>query len=86
MIIKIIYFLNNFDLHQNKLIMKIIIDYLLEWNITSKKGKVILKLEDTDPEIINNLDFQEFSALALVLGKGNARFDTSDNSIYNVLP
>lgn len=71
---------------KNKLIMKIIVDYLLEWNITSKKGKVILKLQDADPEIINNLDFQQFSALAMVLEKGNARFDTADNSIYNVMP
>ncbi|WP_346983952.1 hypothetical protein [Chryseobacterium sp. POE27] len=66
--------------------MKIIVDYLLEWNITSKKGKVILKLKDTDPEIIDDLDFQEFSALAIVLEKGNVRFNEKENSIYNVMP
>ncbi|SMP19551.1 hypothetical protein [Chryseobacterium profundimaris] len=66
--------------------MKIIIDYLLEWNITSKTGKVILKLKDSEPEIIRDLDFQEFSALAIVLEKGNARFDKTENSIYNVMP
>ncbi|WP_042719960.1 hypothetical protein [Flavobacterium sp. B17] len=66
--------------------MKIIIDYLLEWNITSKKGKVILKLKDSNPEIIDDLDFQEFSALAIVLEKGNARFNEKENSIYNVMP
>lgn len=66
--------------------MKIIVDYLLEWNIASKKGKVILKLKDSDPEIIDDLDFQEFSALATVLEKGNARFDETENSIYNVMP
>ncbi|NML57919.1 hypothetical protein [Chryseobacterium cheonjiense] len=66
--------------------MKLIVDYLLEWNITSKKGKVILKLKDSNPEIIDDLDFQEFSALAIVLQKGNARFDETENSIYNVMP
>ncbi|AZA58972.1 hypothetical protein EG349_09890 [Chryseobacterium shandongense] len=66
--------------------MKTIVDYLLEWNITSKKGKVILKLKDSDPEIIDDLDFQEFSALAIVLEKGNAKFDETENSIYNVMP
>ncbi len=66
--------------------MKTIVDYLLEWNITSKKGKVILKLKDSDPEIIDDLDFQEFSALATVLEKGNAKFDETENSIYNVMP
>lgn len=66
--------------------MKIIVDYLLEWNIASKKGKVILKLKDSNPEIIDDLDFQEFSALATVLEKGNARFDETENSIYNVMP
>ncbi|WP_312903050.1 hypothetical protein [Chryseobacterium taichungense] len=66
--------------------MKTIVDYLLEWNITSKKGKVILKLKDTDPEIIDDLDFQEFSALAIVLEKGNARFSEKEKSIYNVMP
>ncbi|MEC5172415.1 MULTISPECIES: hypothetical protein [Chryseobacterium] len=66
--------------------MKIIVDYLLEWNISSKKGKVILKLKDADPEIIDDLNFQEFSALAIVLEKGNARFDETENSIYNVMP
>ncbi|UPQ75023.1 MULTISPECIES: hypothetical protein [Chryseobacterium] len=66
--------------------MKIIVDYLLEWNISSKKGKVILKLKDADTEIIDDLNFQEFSALAIVLEKGNARFDETENSIYNVMP
>ncbi|MEA1849822.1 hypothetical protein U9K52_12930 [Chryseobacterium sp. MHB01] len=66
--------------------MKIIVDYLLEWNLSSKKGKVILKLKDADPEIIDDLNFQEFSALAIVLEKGNARFDETENSIYNVMP
>lgn len=66
--------------------MKTIVDYLLEWNITSKKGKVILKLKDSDPEIIDDLDFQEFSALAIVLEKGNAKFNETENSIYNVMP
>ena len=66
--------------------LQLFIDYLLEWNITSKKGKVILKLKDSDPEIIDDLDFQEFSALAIVLEKGNAKFNETENSIYNVMP
>ncbi|SHE72305.1 hypothetical protein [Chryseobacterium takakiae] len=66
--------------------MKIIVDYLLEWNISSKKGKVILKLKNADPEIIEDLNYQDFSALAIVLEKGNARFDDTENSIYNVMP
>ncbi|MBK1894290.1 hypothetical protein [Chryseobacterium paridis] len=66
--------------------MKTITNYLLDWNISSKKGKVILKFKDAaSEEIMDDLDYETFSALAHVLGKGKAKYDPTDNSIFNVM-
>lgn len=66
--------------------VKIITNYLLEWNISTKNGKIILKFTDKgSEEIIEDLDFETFSALASVLGKGKAKYNPTDNSIYNVM-
>lgn len=67
--------------------IKIITNYLLEWNINSKSGKIILKFISVgSEEIMDDLDFETFTALANVLGKGKAKYDPTDNSIYNVMP
>ena len=66
---------------------RIITDYLLEWNISSKSGKIILKFTSAgSEEIMEDLDYETFTALANVLGKGRAKYDSNDNSIYNVAP
>ena len=66
---------------------KIITNYLLEWNINSKSGKIILKFTNVgSEEIMDDLDFETFTALANVLEKGKAKYNPADNSIYNVLP
>jgi hypothetical protein len=66
---------------------KLITDYLLDWNINSKSGKIILRFSGVgSEEIIEDLDFETFSALASVLGKGRAKYNSNDNSIYNVMP
>ncbi|WP_345990862.1 hypothetical protein AAEU33_02655 [Chryseobacterium sp. Chry.R1] len=65
---------------------KIITNYLLDWNIKSRSGKIILKFKDAgSEEIMEDLDYETFSALAHVLGKGEAKYDPTDNSIYNVM-
>lgn len=66
--------------------IKIIKDYLLDWNINTKSGKIILKFtEKASEEIIEDLDFETFLALASVLEKGKAKYNPTDNSIYNVI-
>lgn len=55
---------------------KIITNYLLDWNIKSRSGKIILKFKDAgSEEIMEDLDYETFSALAHVLGKGKAKYD-----------
>lgn len=66
--------------------IKTITNYVLEWNINSKSGKIILKFTSTgSEEIMDNLDYETFTALAHVLEKGKAKYDPTDNSIYNVM-
>lgn len=66
--------------------IKIIANYLLEWNINTKSGKIILIFTDKGSErIIEDLNFETFSALVSVLEKGKAKYNPTDNSIYNIV-
>lgn len=64
--------------------METIIEYyFLDWNITSSRGKIVLKLEDKEPEVLENLNFNAFTAIALVLAHGSAKFDSVTHSVFN---
>ncbi|MCY1659945.1 hypothetical protein [Chryseobacterium sp. SL1] len=56
--------------------------YLLEWNITTNSGKIILELFGRNTEFVENLNFEKFMALTKVLEKGNA-WVRNGNIIFN---
>lgn len=57
--------------------------YVLEWNVSSNNGKIILELQDDSTKRIEDLNFEKFMALTKVLEKGNAWLK-NNNTIYNV--
>lgn len=64
--------------------MQTIIEYyILDWNITSSRGKIVLKLEDGEPKVLENLNFNAFTAIALVLAHGSSKFDSTNLSVFN---
>lgn len=64
--------------------METIIEYyILDWNTTSSIGKIVLKLEDGEAEVLENLSFNAFTAIALVLAHGSSKFDSTTHSVFN---
>lgn len=59
-----------------------IIKYILEWNVNSNVGKIVLDLENVDARSIENLNFEKFIALTKVLEKNNAWLRNT-NIIFN---
>lgn len=60
--------------------------YILDWNIASSTGKIVLQLDGEDPKVIENLDFETFTAIASVLARGNSKFDSTTRSVFNYKP
>lgn len=59
-----------------------ILMYILEWNVSSNVGKIVLDLQDEDARSIENLNFEKFIALTKVLEKNNA-WIRNNNTIFN---
>lgn len=57
--------------------------YVLEWNVSSNVGKIILDLQGNGTRLIEDLNFEKFMAITKVLEKGNAWLK-NNNTIYNV--
>lgn len=57
-----------------------IINYLLEWNYNSKKGRIVLFFDNSN-EITPILDSVDFQSIFQVLNKGNAFL--KDGVFYN---
>ncbi|MCJ8152435.1 hypothetical protein MKJ01_01505 [Chryseobacterium sp. SSA4.19] len=59
-----------------------ITNYLLEWNINTNSGRIILELLGRPTQFVDPIDFENFIVLTKVLAKGNA-WIRNGNIIFN---